>query len=512
MVQNVSSQNKRLIKNTGLLYTRQIITLFLSIYTLRLTLQALGEEDLGIYATVAGFTSLISTLTMALANGTQRFIIFELGRGDLKKLNHVYCVSINIHIILSVLLVFFAEIIGSWFIFNKMTIPLERLWTAFGVFQISLFSTVLSLINIPNNAEIIAHEDMGTFGMVAIIEAILKCAFVSVLFFISWNRLLIYASLLFLLQFINRTICLIWCRKKYEEVKYHFVWDSKLVKNMLSVTSWTSLSNFAVTGFMQGVNLLLNVFFGPVMNTAYTLALQAYTGVRQFCSSFQAASSPQIVKSYAVGDFHRMNNLLYSVCRMSIYLVLILSLPFAVNVHFVMELWLGNVPKHTESFFMLLLAYSYLDVMAYPLDIAAQATGKLKKYSICVSIVILSTLLFSYVAFAYGAMPESVYIIAIAISFMTLFTRLFCLKALININTMFFVQEVLIRATKVVLVSAIIPLLFHYYADGTLLSVVASFIISITSTGGVVYFLGLTYSERALVNKLFDNLKKKIKR
>lgn len=502
--------NKRILKNTGLLYVRQLFTLFISLYTTRLTLQALGETDLGVYAAVAGFTALLSTLTSSLATGTQRFITFELGRGNLEQLNRVYCTSINIHIILSLLLIVVGEAVGSWFIFTKMSVPPERLWTAFAVFQLTIFNTALALINTPNNAEIVAHEDMGTFGLISIIDAVLKCIFVSCLFFINWNRLFFYALLLFISQFINRVICLTWCKRKYKETQYKFIWDKGLIKSMLLITGWTGLNNLAVTGFIQGANLLLNVFFGPVLNAAYTLAMQAYSGIRQFCSSFQLASNPQIVKLYASGEIKKMKNLIYSVCKMSFYLIFTLSLPFAINVHFIMDFWLEDVPNHTESFFVLLLIYAYLDVLVYPLDVAAQATGKLKLYSLLVSISVLSSLVLSYAAFTFNAMPESIYIIAIVMSFVTLYIRLLCLKKIIGISVAKFVKEILLKSIEVAVLSIIIPLLIHYYASDTLYMVVINFVFSFISTITVVYFIGLTSIEKALMSFMISSIRKNI--
>lgn len=510
MIIGESDGNKRIIKNTGLLYIRQIFTLFFSLYTSRLTLQALGETDLGIYATVAGFTALLSTLTSSLATGTQRFITFELGRGDLERLNRIYSTSINIHIVISLLFVVVGETVGSWFIFTQMSVPSERLWTAFGVFQLTIFNTVLALINTPNNAEIVAHEDMGMFGLISIADAVLKCAFVLCLFFIDRNRLFVYALILFVSQFINRLVCMIWCKRKYKETHYRYIWDKELITSMLSITGWTSLNNLAVTGFMQGINLLLNVFFGPVLNAAYTLAMQAYSGIRQFCSSFQLASNPRIVKLYACGEIERMKNLIYSVCRISFYLIFTLSLPFAINSYRIMELWLGEVPEHTVPFFVLLLIYAYLDVLMYPLDIAAQATGKLKRYSLLVSATILSTLAFSYVAFTMEVIPECIFLIAITMSFVALCIRLSCLRPLIGIGISKFLKEVLLKSIVVAVISTALPLWFHCYVSGSFSMMIVNFLLSFMSAMATVYFMGLTSKEKTLIIGVVNNIRKRI--
>ena len=504
------SNNKRIAKNTGVLYIRQLLTLGLSLYTSRLTLQVLGEEDFGIYATVAGFTALLSTLTTSLASGTQRFITFELGRGDFDKLNKVYCTAINIHVLLSVLLIIIGESVGCWFIFNKMTVPPDRLMVAFWVFQLTLLNTVLMLVNTPNNAEIVAHEDMGAWALVSIIDAILRCVSVILLFFISWDKLLIYAVFLFLIQFLNRTICIVWCKRKYSEVNYHFIWDKSLMKSMLSITGWTGLNNLAVTGFIQGVNLLLNVFFGPVLNAAYTVAMQAYSGIRQFCSSFQLASNPQIVKLYSTGDLEEMRKLLYTVCKLSFFLIFVLSLPFVVNADYILTLWLGKVPEHSVSFFILLLIYAYTDVFAYPLDIAAQATGNMKKYSLVISTCVLSTLPIAYLLYIFGAIPETIYYVAIIVSWVGLMLRIICLKRLVGISLRTFVSSVLFRSVCVALFSAVPAIVATCFVDKGFIEFCLVSLLTLLWTVTMVYVFGLSKIEKKMVVSTFSKIKSKL--
>ena len=505
-----TSANKRLAKNTFLLYLRQFFVLALGLYTSRLTLQVLGETDFGIYATVGGITSLLTIITTSLSAGTQRFITFELGAGNQEKLNKVYITSINIHLILSLILVLVGETAGTWFIFEKMTVPEDRLWITFWVFQITLLNSVLNLINVPNNAEIIAHEDMGAFAVVAIIDAVFKFVAVVGLFFVIWDKLLIYAIALFLIQFFQRTVCLWYCKRKYPEVNYQFLWDKPLMKSMIHIAGWMSLSNLAVTGFIQGVNILLNLFFGPIMNAAYTVAMQAYSGIRSFCSSFQLASNPQIVKLYAGNELERMHNLLCSVCKMSFFLIFILSLPFLINSEYVLTLWLGKVPEHAQSFFILLLLYAYIDVLAYPLDIAAQATGKVKTYCIWVSVAVLLILPITYVLYTIGAVAEIVYAVAIAMSFVTLFIRLTILGRLISLSKRKFVVEVILRSIFVMVTSVSIPIIFSYLTPITTTNVICSFIICFGLSVIVTLVLGLNIKERSLLKSMLISIKNKL--
>ena len=509
--QSTAANNKRIAKNTGLLYIRQLITLGISLYTSRLTLQVLGESDFGVYATVAGFTALLSTLTSSLTAGTQRFITFELGRNDLNKLNRVYCTSINIHVFLSILLIVFGECFGSWFIFNKMTIPPDRVMSAFWVFQFTIFNSALTLINIPNISEIIAHEDMGTWAFVAILDSVLKLIAVIMLFFISYDHLIAYAFFLFVIQFIIRTLSKIWCKRKYIEARYHFILDKPLLKSMLSVTGWAGLNNLAITGFIQGVNLLLNVFFGPVLNAAYTVAMQAYSGIRQFCSSFQIASNPQIIKLYSTNELEKMHNLLFTVCKLSFFLIFVLALPFIINAEYVLTVWLDKVPSHTESFFILLLIYAFFDVLVYPLDIAAQATGKLKHYSITASLIVLSTLVLSYIAFTFNAIPETVYIIAIIVSWIGLFARISFLRKMIRFDTFQFLKKVVSKILITGLISPLLPLTIMYLLPNSVITTIVLFVTSFASATIIIYFCGLTKSEKLLAKSILNKATAKLR-
>lgn len=502
--------NKRLAKNTLFLYIRQFFVLVLGLYTSRLTLQVLGETDFGVYATVGGMTSLLTILTTSLSAGTQRFITFSLGKGDLKKLNKVYITSVNIHILLSFILIVVGELFGTWFVFEKMTIPDNRIWTAYYVFQITLFNSVLHLINIPNNAEIVAHEDMGSFAVVTIFDAILKFLSVLLLFYISYDKLLAYAIALFFIQFLQRMVCSWYCKRKYPEVKYNFLIDKTLMKSMIKIAGWMSLSNLSVTGFVQGVNILINVFFGPAMNAAYAVAMQAYSGLRSFCSSFQLASNPQLVKLYATGEIEKMQKLLCSVCKLSFFLVFIISLPFLINSEYFLRLWLGNVPEYASEFLALLLVYAYIDVLAYPIDISVQATGYVKCFCISISIGVLMILPIAYGCYLFGAVPETVYIIAIFISWILLVVRVYFLKKLIHLSPTIFMKNVVLKIGLVFFVSLVIPVLYSIYFEDDFLNVLFNTIICITLTPFIIYSLGLDKKEKEFIKSSFISLKLKV--
>lgn len=506
------SNNERIVKNTGMLYFRQLFVLALSLYTSRLTLQILGESDFGVYAAVGGITAFLGVLTSSMAGATQRFITFETGKGNISKSQKIYSVATWIHFGIAIILVFLAETIGLWFLYNKMTIPEERLNVAFWVYQLSIATCFTSIINVPNNACIIAHERMSVVAIVAIIDALLKFSSVFLLFYVPSDKLLWYAIFLSLINLCNYSIYLFYCRRKFPESKFLWGVDMRLAKDLFSFAGWTIVYNLSTSGFVQGTNLILNMFFGPIVNAAYTVAMQAYCGIRQFCSSFQLASTPQIVKLYSVGQSEEMHKLVVAVCKISYFLILFISLPFLINAHFVLTVWLKEVPAHACNFFCLLLCYAYLDVFVYPLDIAAQATGKIRKYNILTSLAILSVLPIAYMLFKYGAIPEIIYVVAIGMSLIGIIVRLLCLSKLIGFRIKYFTLEVLGKSIIVTCISLLLPILFSYYFNSSYSAVLLSFIICLFSVGFSVYIFGLNTSEKTMVmnitRQIFNKLNK----
>jgi len=498
--------SRTIVKNTIFLYIRQIIVLVLGLYTTRLTLKILGVSDFGIFAAIAGVTAMLKILTNTMASGTTRYLTVELGKGNLKQMNHVYITSIHIHLIVALLLVMLGETVGLWFLNNKMMIPEERMDVALWVFQISLANIVLDIINVPNEAEITAHEDFGIIAVLSVSGAILKLLFVILLFFISWDKLLVYSFALFIIQVFNRLVSVWYCKIHYTEVKYHYLYDKKLMTSMLKLSGWVGLSNMAVMGFIQGVNIILNIFFGPVLNAAYSVAIQAYSGIRIFSSHFQLASNPQIMKLYSTGEIKKMHQLLFSVCKMSFFLVFVLSLPFLIYAEFVLRLWLGTVPDHTTLFFTLLLIYAYIDIFAYPLDIAAQVTGRMKKYSIYVSIISLISLPLAYLAYLFGAIPEMIYEIAIMMACVGLIIRVALLSKLISFKKADFYHLIILRVAIVSALSLVIPLLFKYITTESLTTVAVGFVITYLLTSIIIYNIGLDNKEKQLVQNFVERM------
>lgn len=497
------SDKRKIFKNTSLLYVRQLFTLSLSLYTSRLTLQVLGADDFGIYAAVGGFTALLTILTSSMAGSGQRFLTFELGRGNSAQLNKIFCTFFQLMLLLSFVLVILAETGGIWFIHNYLNIPHERMSVVVWVFRLSVFTCVINILNAPYSSVIVAHEDMGKFALFSIIDAIFKLIFVALLFVIKWDKLFVYALSLAIIQVSNRLIIGTYCHYRYAETRISFSMDIELMQRMSSFAGWTLLSNLSVMGFVQGVNVLLNICFGPVVNAAFTVANQAYSGIRSFCSNFQLASNPQIVKSYSEGKIAELNGLLLFVCKMSFFLIFVISLPFLVNADFIMHAWLVEVPEYATGFFCILLVYAYMDVFAYPLDTAAQATGKLKTYILRTSLLLLCNLPIGYCLYRLGLRPESIYMVAILIGFLGLLARLYTLRASIQVPVRKF-MGVFARCLLVAILSFGCAISLQKVLHTGLLSTALSFVFCIVESLCMIYALGLVKSEREKIKSIVN--------
>jgi len=505
MSDNVNKQ--RLLKNTVYLYIRQIFTLLVSLYTSRLTLSILGVSDFGVYAAVGGVTAMLSIITSSLSSSGQRYMSIELGRNNREKLGKVFNAFAQIQFSIGFVFLLLAETLGYWFVANKLVIPAERMTVAVYVFHISIISCVVSILNAPYNALLVAHENMSWIAVLSITEAVVRLALVYSLTFISYDKLLFYALFLLFVQILYRIISLVYCRVKYPESKMVMHFERPLYFQMLKFASWNMLSNGAILCFIQGANILINLFFGPIVNGAYTVAYQAYSGIRSFCSSFQLASNPQIIKSYTSKDLSEMHTLIFFVCKISFFLIFLFSLPFLLKADYIMHLWLKEVPEHTTYFFILMLIYAYCDVLAYPLDISAQATDKIKNYCIVISIVVIMILPITYILYNVGMVPESIYYVAICVSFASIIIRLAMLRKLISINILNFMRKVLIPAVQVSLLSLVIPLFISRYFGNNLISFVLFASIVYVQTAAIIFFLGINRQERA---KCVDIVKKRL--
>lgn len=423
-----NTNNKRVAKNTLFLYFRMILIMLVTLYTSRVILAQLGISDYGVYNVVGGVVTMFAFLNNCMTTSTQRFMTFELGRGDIKRLKDVFAASLNIHASIAVVIVLLAETVGLWLINNKLVIPEDRMIAANYVYQFAILSFCINIIQVPYNAVLIAHEKMNVYAYISIIEVCLKLGIVYLLVVCPFDKLIMYAILLFCVQLIVRCIYQVYCRRHYEESRFRLFWDKDLYRQMTGFAGWNLFGSIAWLLRDQGVNIILNLFFGPVINAARGVAMQVSSAVMGFISNFQVALNPQITKNYANGNLQEMEKLTYLGIKFSFIILFLLAFPLALNIDYVLHLWLEEVPEYTGLFVTLILIDALSgNLFGIPLMTSLSATGKIRNYQVTVSLVILFIVPIGYVALKMGYDAAVVFYISIIFTLLSGFVRfLFC--------------------------------------------------------------------------------------
>ena len=504
-METTSEKNKRIAKNTLLLYFRMLIVMAVSLYTSRLVLQALGVVDYGIYSVVGGIVSLCSVFSASISSAISRFLTIELGRENNVRLRQVFSASTTILLILCVAIVIIAEPIGLWFVSHKMVIPAERLTAAYWIFHLSLLTFCINLIAAPYNACIIAHERMGVFAYISIVDIMAKLLVVAILFIVPVDKLIIYGVLMALVAVMMRYIYGHYCVKHFQECKYSYSYDKTLFKEIFSFAGWNFIGSTAAVIRDQGGNILMNLFGGPAVNAARGISIQVNHAVAQFANNFMTAMNPQIIKSYATEDFKYLYTLIFRGSRFSFYLLLILSLPLLICTGYVLDFWLVEVPHYAVEFVRLSLFVSMIDALTNSLTTSILATGKVKYYQIAVGGTLLLNIPISYVFLRLGMSPVVVLWVSLSISFVCMVFRILFVQRLLGIRIMDFVKDVCFNCLAVGLLSIILPFVvyrligcdnFIEFAILCLVCVVCSMFAS--------FFVGCKKSERSM---LIDKVK-----
>lgn len=510
MSTQTSDNNKRIAKNTLLLYFRMLFLMVVSLYTSRVILNALGVEDFGIYNVVGGVVAMFSVISGALSAAISRFITYELGKEDQSKLNKIFSASVTIQLLLSLIIVVLIESVGVWFLNAKMTIPVDRMTAANWVLQFSIITFVINLISVPYNAAIIAHEKMSAFAYISILEAVGKLA---IAFLIMWSpidKLIYYAILMCAVAVIVRLTYGNYCKKHFVECTCHFHWDKDILKQMFRFAGWNFIGASSVVLRDQGGNLILNIFFGPTVNAARGIANQVNIAITGFVQNFMTALNPQITKSYASGDKEYMMKLMFQGARLSFYMLLLLSLPVLINTHYILVVWLKLVPTHAVLFVRLILIFALCESISNPLITAMLATGKIRNYQIVVGGLQLLNLPLSYLCLKLGSMPECILIVAIIISLACLFARLYMLRGMIGLSSILYMKNVFLNVLTVALLSAILPCMLFYYMNETVLSFMTISLVAILCTLIVEFYIGCNQKERTFVLNKIKAIKHKI--
>ena len=505
-----SENNKRIAKNTLLLYFRMLFMMAVSLYTSRVVLNVLGVEDFGIYNVVGGVVAMFTMLSGSLSAAITRFITYELGAGNQDNLRKIFSSAVTIQIGLAILIILLAEAVGVWFLNLKMNIPVARLNAANWVFQFSLLTFAINLISVPYNASIIAHERMSAFAYISILEAVGKLSIAFLIVVSPIDRLIFYALLMCVIALVVRVAYGAYCKKHFEECTYRFIFDKDLLKRMFGFAGWNFIGATSSILRDQGGNVVINLFCGPAANAARGIAFQVNNAISGFVTNFMTALNPQITKSYAAGDRDYMMVLIFQGARLSFYMLLLLSLPVLINTHYILELWLKIVPDHTVLFVQLVLVFAMSESISHPLITAMLATGKIRNYQLVVGGLQLMNLPVSYILLRMGMFPETVIVVAIFISQCCLAARLWMLRRMIGLSARKYLTKVYINVLTVAVIASIIPFLLTIKLEESFLNFVLLCLASLFCTGITIYYIGCNKAERQFILNKMHSIKNKL--
>lgn len=503
-----SSNSKRIAKNTFYLFIRMVLILGISLYTSRVILNALGVDDFGLYNVVAGFISILGFLTSSLSGTTSRFITFALGKGDELYLYKVFSNTLITHLFLCLIIILFGETIGLWFVTNKLTIPVDKMNAAVWVYQISILTTILSVLKIPYNALIIAHEDMKTFAYISIIETIAKLIIAFSITYSPVNKLILYAFLLLAVQMVISAAYYHYCKQNYRESKAKLIADRDLLKEISSYSSWCILGYGAIAANTQGLNILLNMFYGTTANAARGIAVQVQNATTQLCGNFQMALNPQITKNYANGNYSYMHALITSSSKFSFFLMQLIIMPILLNCEYILNLWLVSPPLYTIEFTKIILIISTIETLKNPILAAIHATGKIKKIQTIEGLCLLSILPISYITLKfYHPEPTIIFFIYLIIESITQIIRVKIILPQISMSIKEYVKKGIFPILKVSII-IILPY-FLISPQPTFIFLVLSTLLYTIFNLTAIFILGLKANEKIIIIQKAKSLIKK---
>lgn len=510
MPETIHTKTTRIAKNTVLLYLRSLISLFISLYTSRLVLKALGVDDFGIYGVVGSFVSMFSIVTGSLSGAISRFLNFSLGKGDKKDLADTFAQSLNIMFILSLIVLILTETFGLWFLHNRMTITPGRETAAFWCFQFSVLSTISSFLVVSFTGSIIAHEKMGVFAYIDVGEVVLKFLIALLLTFSlgDIDKLILYAGLLLLITLTKQMISRIYAMKHFEECRIRWFWDKKKFIEMFTYAGWSFLGKTSGTFAAQGVTMVVNVVFGPAVNAARALSATVNHSVSIFVNNFTTAINPQITQSYASGDHDYLKILLFRGTKFSFFIMWIISLPLLLETDFVVKLWLGTYPDYTIIFIRLALAAHIISILEVILAMGIRATGKITWYQLSFSFLEFISFGLAYILLHRGLSPVWCYYSGLITAFLKVPTMWFLCNKQLHLHIGDFLLNVISPLFLVVILSAIIPFSIHHYLSFGWSRFLFVLFSSILISSLCFFYVGCTRQERQF---LFSLLLQKLK-
>lgn len=504
-VTGMNSNNKRIAKNSIFLYIRMLVTIIIGLFTSRIVLQTLGISDYGIFSLVGGIIMMLTSLNAAMMGATQRFLSFELGRGETEKLKAVFSTAISVHLLIALFVFVIGETVGLWYVNTHLVIPAERMVAANWVYQASIATFILNIISCPYNAVITAREHMNAFAYISILEYVLKLVIVYALLYIHYDKLIVYGLLTVLVAVVIRLCYSVYCTHHFPECKTKIGFDKPLFREMSSFAGWTIVGHGGITLRDQCINIIVNLFFGTVLNAARGLAVQVSNMITSFSQNIVVAVSPQIIKEYAAGNMRRFTSLIMTGCRLMFYMLAIISLPVFINIDYVLQLWLGTVPEYTGTFIRLILIACMIYSLSACVTLGIQATGNIKIFQIGVNILTLSDLPMAYLLLYLGYPPYAVVWPTILTNFLALMYRIWVLKRYVSsVSMMQYTISVVIRCTVTFALSSVVC---HYILLGVTTDNIFTFIwtslIAVLVNVAFISLLGLTKTEKEMIANIW---------
>lgn len=486
-----------------------LIGLIVGLYTGRIVLSTLGVVDYGIYNVVGGIITTLTFLTNALASGSTRFITYALGKGDIQALKRTVSNIMTVHFTLAGIILLFAETIGLWFVLTQLVIPAERMTAAVWVFQFSILSFIMGIISAPYNGILFAHERLTIYAYLNLFILILKLLIVYLIAVAPFDKLVFYAFLLLCVDIGNRLMYSIYCNRHFEEARSGFSFDKAQYKEILSFSGWMSIGNIASVCSNQGLNILLNVFWGPIVNAAYGIAMMIEGQVMSYGVQFQVAMRPQIIKSYAERDIIRLQNLIFTGAKFSYFITFLIALPVMMEIDQFLNWWLVEVPAWTLDFVLIMICISLVQVIGVSLYSANIATGEVKRYQIVYSSVMISFLPVAYLVLKiYNLSPVAPFLLLFMFNVISAIIVAFITLRQVSISIYAYLHGVIWPILKVSLMSLFLPVMFRLIMEKNVWSFILVCFVSLFSVLVMSYFLGCTKHEREIVR---SQIEKRIK-
>lgn len=497
-----STNNSQIAKNALLLYIRMLVTMGVGLYTSRVVINILGVSDYGIYSVVGGIVLMVAFLNTSMASASQRFIAYELGIGNFPRLTRVFQTSIATHLLVALVLFIIAETVGLWFLNSHLNIDISRIKAANWVYQCSVLTFMLSVVSVPYNACIIAHEHMKAFAYISIIEVGLKLAVVYLLQIVISDKLITYAILTLIVAVVIRLTYSVYCKHYFAECRSRLSFDRKLFRDMFAFVGWNILGTSSLAVKEYGVNVLLNLFGNTILNAARGIAMQVNGVVLSFTDNFIMAIRPQIVKQYAAGNKEESKRIVCAGCKYAAYLMLLIIIPLMLNMDYILHLWLGIVPAYTAIFLRIVLVASFFRATQLPLVSAIHATGNIRRSQVMISIVNYSEFLLAWVILKNGVEPYIAVCPSIITAFINTISYFFCLRRLVPVYDVKQFMRVILKVIFVALGCYLLCwLISSYFIKENLISLLATSALSLVITITVIYSVGMSSKERSVINK-----------